>query len=305
MSESFDQVHQQFLALYEAEIAGQDIADASTEFYKVLLAIDWNIAADLLIRTEALNGVLNSEASECCVYKLMGRHDREVFDLASQWCGSSFTNRRCYGARILGQLHFDGDEPHGKYAIPIVEGLLADQAPEVVDSALHSLGHLVAGDLAKILPFCSHARRETRFAAALALLWRTEPQARSALVFLSGDIDDDVRDWATFGLGATLGVDSPEIRSALAARLADAHYATRCEAIKGLAVRRDERVIPAIVAELQARNVGNLVFEACAVAPDARYTELLEDWAKSVPGDEEIDAALAACRTGVANEKYR
>ena len=61
------------------------------------------------------------------------------------------------------------------------------------------------------------------------------------LIGLSGDSEDDVRDWATFALGTLADADEPELRDALAARLDDPDEATRLEAVHGLAVRGDPR----------------------------------------------------------------
>jgi HEAT repeat protein len=47
------------------------------------------------------------------------------------------------------------------------------------------------------------------------------PEAVDALIRLSEDADEGTRDWATFGLAELLEADSPEIRAALTARLAD------------------------------------------------------------------------------------
>ena len=57
------------------------------------------------------------------------------------------------------------------------------------------------------------------------------------------DEDNDVRDWATFGIGQLLDDDSFEIRSALVQRLDDFDIDTRWEAIVGLARRHDRRAV--------------------------------------------------------------
>ena len=57
------------------------------------------------------------------------------------------------------------------------------------------------------------------------------------LVRLTGDPDADVRDWATFGLGSQLAVDTPAARAALWARIRDDSRAVHEEAVFGLARR--------------------------------------------------------------------
>jgi hypothetical protein len=69
------------------------------------------------------------------------------------------------------------------------------------------------------------------------------------LLRLMTDDDSDVRDWATFGVGSRVAVDSDEIRDALIARLTDPDADTRLEALVGLARRRDPRALqPAVLA---------------------------------------------------------
>jgi hypothetical protein len=67
-----------------------------------------------------------------------------------------------------------------------------------------------------------------------------------------------VRDWACMGLGDQLrDLDSPELRAALVARLDDIDLDTRCQAMCGLALRRDPRVLR-YVRNALARSSGNL-----------------------------------------------
>ncbi len=53
------------------------------------------------------------------------------------------------------------------------------------------------------------------------------------------DVDDEVRNWATFGLGTQSVEDSPQIREALRNRLTDTFSDVRDEATWGLALRKD------------------------------------------------------------------
>ncbi|MET0246686.1 MAG: HEAT repeat domain-containing protein [Sphingomonas sp.] len=61
-----------------------------------------------------------------------------------------------------------------------------------------------------------------------------------------------VRDWATYGIGHLWRGDAPEIMNALVARLDDHDDWTRYEAVCGLARRRDLRVLPSLIAMLEA-----------------------------------------------------
>jgi hypothetical protein len=75
--------------------------------------------------------------------------------------------------------------------------------------------------------------------------------AVNALVRLSADPVAEVRDWACYALGSRLSdVDTSTVRDALAARLDDPDHHVRCEALLGLARRRDDRALPAVRARL-------------------------------------------------------
>jgi len=65
------------------------------------------------------------------------------------------------------------------------------------------------------------------------------------------DTDDDVRDWATFGLGVSTG-DSPQIREAFRRSLNDTFLDVRQEAIWGLARRKDPEGLLLLLEQLEA-----------------------------------------------------
>ena len=138
-----------------------------------------------------------------------------------------------------------------------------------------------------------------REAVVHALLPRDEPLAHRTLIELSRDIEPEVRDWATFGLGTCSKVDSSEIRAALAARLDDEDDETRGEALFGLAKRKDPCVLSAIARELVRDEVSELAIEAAGQMPHESFLPALETLLRSSPDDQYILEAIAACR-GVA-----
>lgn len=89
------------------------------------------------------------------------------------------------------------------------------------------------------------------------------PLALEVLLTLMEDSDGDVRDWATFGVGA-LGdhQDTPAIREALGRRLADDDEDAREEAIVGLARRQDTRVLPSLFLALQQPEISVRIIES-------------------------------------------
>ena len=92
-----------------------------------------------------------------------------------------------------------------------------------------------------------HPDPDIRQAVACCIELRRHPEGVPALVALTEDENDIVRDWATFALGSFADVvdgvwcypDSPELRAALHRRLEDPYPEARREAIWGLARRKD------------------------------------------------------------------
>jgi HEAT repeat protein len=126
-----------------------------------------------------------------------------------------------------------------------------------------------------------------------------QPPGIQALIALMDDVDSDVRDWATFGL-AHLEEDSPEIRAALWARVEDSDDDTRCQALRGLALRRDLAITSHIAAELGAEFVSFLALEAAkSLAQPALLPALLRLQAAYRPSCDEdvqlLEQALQAC----------
>ncbi|WP_244871963.1 HEAT repeat domain-containing protein [Catellatospora sp. TT07R-123] len=113
------------------------------------------------------------------------------------------------------------------------------------------------------------------------------------LIVLMGDVDQDVRDWATFGLGAQLDDDGPLIRRALWERTDDPYQDVREEAVRGLARRGDRRVLPLLARLLELETVGVAVFDAAAELADPSLVPLLREFSGA-------GSAIEACERGTA-----
>ncbi len=92
--------------------------------------------------------------------------------------------------------------------------------------------------------------------------YASEPQSTKALLRLMTDNDEDVRDWATFGLGSCSEVDCDEVRNALLERVSDSFADVRYEALVGLGKRREDRAVPYLVAALHESPVTDWTIEA-------------------------------------------
>ena len=218
----------------------------------------------------------------------------EAVDAARELFREGTADERDGAADLLGRLVLDAPQPLRDACFEsLVELLHLEQAgpdePQVIAAIGYALGHL-EDDRAvpHLIHLADHASEEVRLAAATglptAMGWqfdRPYPEAVGTLVRLSGDADDDVRDWATFGLGTT-GADSDEVRAALVARLDDPDEDTRAEAFMALAKLRDDRVVVPLLSELDRDAVGTLDVEAAGESADPRFfttlTRIAEWW---------------------------
>jgi HEAT repeat protein len=195
------------------------------------------------------------------------------------------------------------ERPLREQTVLLLKSMLErEQASAVISAVAYAfidLAHPAAVDVLR--PFISHPDAGVREAAVHGLLPVAE-RAISALVQLSRDEDENVRNWATFGLGSQLGepgapgfVDTPEVRDALAQRLDDPHSETRAEASLGLAKRGDERAIPVIARELERETEWLHYVEAAEHLGDPRLFDALVTASKSAHPPADLSAALAAC----------
>lgn len=227
---------------------------------------------------------------------LQSRGTREVFKAAVRLTESPTPTKRELGATILGQnLVEDKSFPEEKF--DVLFGLLEnDKHPDVLSAVCYALGHL--GEPRAIEPVArlkNHPAADVRLGVVHGLLSHEDPAAVAALIELSADEDDDVRDWATFGLGSSLEADTPEIREALAARLDDSYDDVRLEAIAGLGTRGDTRALEPLRHELEAGWDDISALEAAITLADPSLLPALlalrdEDRERDI-----LEEAIAAC----------
>jgi HEAT repeat protein len=209
--------------------------------------------------------------------------NEEVLAKAQGLCGSRVAEERALGADILGQLGVP-DRTFPEECFQTLRTMLNGESdPDVLQSIAIAFGHLNDVRAVPLLaPLRTHLDAEVRLGVVRGLSRHEDAQAIESLIVLSRDEDEDVRDWATFGLGTMIATDSPEIRDALVARLSDGNDDARGEALVGLARRKDDRVFEALYNELGAENVGLLALEAAEEFADPRLVpallELQETW---------------------------
>lgn len=255
------------------------------------MAVDWEAehgaaASDPRTARQLIGFALTVEdehAAWAAINILRHRGDRETFEAARELCASDDPRARTWGVRVLAQLGIP-ERTFPDQSLNILLPLLArEQDVDLLSDIAFALGHI--GDERAVAPLTAlrnHPSPEVRYGVVHGLLCQERARAIQALIELSADEDTEVRDWATFGLGSQVNADTPEIRGALFARLADEDGATRGEALVGLARRNDERVIEPLIRALSSTNAGNLAVEAAQEIGDARLRpallQLREQW---------------------------
>jgi hypothetical protein len=221
---------------------------------------------ELFART--LVGDYEDEAPWKAVHELRRIGSRRIFDRAVEWCGASDPTVRARGLDILAQIGRTADHPSNSFpdeCFSVIQEVLRDEREiRPLDSAIAALGHLddPAG-IPLILQYRSHSDSEIRFSVACALgSFANDARSAECLLMLMKDEDEEVRDWATFGVGVTGDFDSDAIRDALFERLSDPNEDVRQEAMAGLGKRRDQRVLPLLVATLEQSEAAIPVIEA-------------------------------------------
>jgi HEAT repeat protein len=217
---------------------------------------------------QTLTGDYDDELPWEAVRTLHRRGDREVCDRAAEWCRSDDPLKRARGADVLAQLGRTVDHPNNDFpeeCFSVVSSLVQREKDVLpLLSAVHALGH-IENPLAipLVIEHRLHPSADVRFAVACALgNFANDPRAVDTLLALMQDVDEDVRDWATFGLGVQGDLNSDQIRDGLFDRLTDPDRNVRGESLLGLAKRQDQRALPALIAELNQPEISERAFEA-------------------------------------------
>jgi HEAT repeat protein len=229
----------------------------------------------------------------------------EVLAVSITFCRADAVPMRATGAALAAELGNLGPDLAGE-ALEQLQSLLArEDVPDVIRIALHgvALGGLPDG-VWLALPFAGHDEARVRLDATHALYScagePASPEAIAALIVLTRDDDDDVRDWATFGIGSHVGADRDDIREALAGRLEDSYLDVREEAALGLARRGDARAFEPVRVLLEADEVSALTVEAAGFLADERLLRPLVELGEWWEDDSDLlRLAIARCTPGV------
>lgn len=216
------------------------------------------------------------------IHELRKRGTRAEFELARSLVLNGEANETVIGCDVLAQLGTkirwpDGAWPFREESVPLLLPLLDDERSELRAAATCALGHLgVDGFAERVHALVDDPSDDVRFHLARALCGRDDDPSLRVLVRLSADEYDDVRDWATFGLGSQTERDEPWIRDALFARVDDPYVEAAVEGVLGLAVRHDPRGVPVVRAWLEAGAEYTGMLDAAAEYAEPSWLPLLE-----------------------------
>jgi len=232
---------------------------------------------------------------------------RATLGLAVKACRSDDPRERRAGADVLGQLGSVDGMRFWRESFPVLVRLLRkDEEPRVVQAAVIALGHLArqhrAGMSRAVGTLCAlvnHRDVQVRHALAYALPnFGKGVDVIEALILLTRDRSSDVRNWACFGLGTLVTLDTPSLREALWNRVGDRHLDTHWEAVAGLAKRHDSRVRRRVLDALRSGmngvldNVWSTIIEA---APGYRDAEICDALRHLADRGWEVSRAVAQC----------
>ena len=230
---------------------------------------------------------------------LSHRATQDTFAKAVQLCASACEVEQRVGCDILAVLGAP-DLPFRRESVgPVLAVLNGATDPETIGCAISALGHLGVPSVApEVLRYCDHPEDSMRLVATMALPGlRGAAGVVPALIRLSRDRDEDVRDWATLGLMNWIDEDTPEIRQAFLDRLDDPNAAVRGQALLGLSRRRVPGTLEALDREFVRDAVYEDAIEAAAELGDPRGVELLERLRERFPDWDAIPHALAQLRS--------
>jgi hypothetical protein len=192
------------------------------------------------------------------IHELQKHHaSADTLQKAVALCSSVVPAERRVGAGVLGQ--FGSHHPERPIFLEerfqtlklLIERELSPMGDAVVlVEALYAMAH--TRDLRQVdiaLGLIEHPLPKVRYATThMMIAGKEDERTIAALITLSADTDALTRDWATFGLAQQMeDCDTPEMREAFVARLNDPDKETRTEAILGLALRKDLRVVQSLI----------------------------------------------------------
>lgn len=237
----------------------------------------------------------------------------EVFDATAELCNSEDADERDLGVSLLRR------EPGRAFASDskklLLEMLNKEDDEYVLESLIYATNDLMylkqISDEERaplLLSLASHDADIVRQAVA-ATLSGVDSKVVEALINLSRDPVGKVRNWATFTLVQTVMAvrtevyseveieNFPDLKDVFMNRINDENHDVHLEAMKGLALYKDPRVLEPLKKELQSDDVSSSALEAASTMADPELYPILKGIKqKNVWWDHEgLNEAIANC----------
>lgn len=199
------------------------------------------------------------------IFELRNFVDQEMVDQCFTLINSKEDKLKIIGIDILSQLGINREEFSKTLLQNIFRILPNTENEDLIHSCLIAIGHnnnnLSHKQLKVLENFKKSKSKDIRYALVFSIMSIEIQIAIDILIFLSKDKSPKVRDWAVFCIGTQISNDNQQIRDVLFERCFDKDDQTKQEAIKGLSIRKDERVNEVILQELKSENFDSLLFD--------------------------------------------
>jgi len=238
--------------------------------------------------------------------------DSDVVRERAEWlCKSSSPHERMIGAEMTARVNRSNAQRGSRILTSTIRSDADTGELQTILKWLANFGWQRVVGIRKVYVLASHPSARVRLGVVNVLANVQTCQSLRTLITLTRDANPRVRDWATFSVGELRSEDSPTVRTALAERLEDEDGDTFCEAVYGLAKRRDPRAFELLRDEFESDDPGSLLFRAASVLKDARLLPHLIQLRRRNQNVNEIDplwlmelrAAIAELREIAENEQ--
>ncbi len=221
---------------------------------------------------------------------------------------------RKVSAGLLGDLGLPEDYALVDESVSLLKELTSkENEPEVLACLINALGSRRSPEaLETLVSFADHFASQVRRAVAANVPFLAMPHNALEIVGvlrdLSQDHEDEVREWATFGLASQLYYSDAELRApvvrpivqrTLVERSGDRNPRIRGEALLGMALRRLHGTVERVNEELSGYSVATSTVDAAKTLGDPYLIPALrglEAWWEEDP--ERLAEAVLACTRG-------
>ena len=218
----------------------------------------------------------------CAIYQLQTRANPQTVAILQKLFKSRNWRKRVVAINIISQMCIP-KRPFPHYAVKEAQNILAmaikDTNINVVIEGLYGISFRKTDEaLSNIISLANHDNRDVRRAVVSALYSFSEKTSIQTLIKLAIDMDDYIREYATFGLGQIhADVDMPEVRDRLFLNCDDHNHYVADDALAGLIYREDPRAFDLLQKRLtRVEELNNCIEYAISETKNLTLAKLLD-----------------------------